>query len=136
MNDPTLTGGCSCGHIRFEVAGPIRFCCFCHCESCRTAAGGAFVPWATFDKSTFNITSGRMTLHRSTPGVTRGHCSQCGTSLTYEHEDRVGQIDITPSSFDDPSLFSPAAHIWVEDKLPWISIDDSLPQYARTVVPA
>ncbi|MDH3531587.1 MAG: GFA family protein [Gammaproteobacteria bacterium] len=134
MNDVILTGGCFCGDIRFEAAGPIRFCCFCHCESCRRAAGSAFVAWATFDKSSFNVISGQMTLHHSTPGVTRGHCSQCGTSLSYEHADRFGEIDITATSFDDPSPFAPAAHIWVEDKLPWVSIDDGLPQYAQTVV--
>jgi len=53
--------------------------------------------------------------------------------LTYEHEDREGQVDVTLTSFDDPSGFSPSAHIWVEDKLPWVTIDDGLPQYPQTV---
>lgn len=134
MTKPIFEGGCFCGDIRFTLSGPIKFCCFCHCESCRRAAGGAFVPWATFDKAGLTIRSGAMTLYSSSPGVIRGHCPRCGTSLTYEHEDRVGEIDLTPTSFDRPSLFSPVAHIWVEDRLPWISIDDDLPQYAKTVV--
>jgi hypothetical protein len=54
--------------------------------------------------------------------------------LTYEHEDRAGQIDVSLTSFDDPAEISPSAHIWVEDKLPWLIIDDGLPQYARWVV--
>ena len=132
MNDTRLTGGCFCRDIRFEVSGPIRYCCFCHCESCRKAAGGAFVAWATFDKSSFTVTSGTMALHRSSAKATRGHCARCGTSLTYEHEDRQGEIDITPTSFDDPSRFEPVAHIWVEDKLPWVRIDDDLPKYQTT----
>jgi len=65
--------------------------------------------------------------------ITRGLCRQCGTSLTYEREDRQGEIDVTLTSFDDPSQFSPTAHIWVEDKLPWIDITDGLPQYVKTV---
>lgn len=133
MQDPTLTGACFCGAIRFEVAGPILYCCFCHCESCRKASGGAYVPWATFDKTGLTITSGDLALHRSSPQAIRGHCAQCGTSLTYENERRAGEIDITPTSFDDLSRFTPAAHIWVEDKLPWVTIDDGLPQYAKTV---
>jgi hypothetical protein len=92
-----------------------------------------YVPWATFAKNAFVVTSGKMSEHHSSPQVTRGLCRQCGTSITYEHEDREGQIDVTLTSFDDPSQFSPEAHIWVDDKLPWVDIDDGLPQYARTV---
>jgi len=131
----TYSGRCFCGHVRFEVTGPEKFACFCHCESCRRAAGGVYVPWATFAKDTFVITSGDISKHHSAPGVTRGLCSICGTSLTYEHEDRYGQIDVTLTSFDDPSGFSPSAHIWVDDKLSWVIIDDGLPQYAQWVVP-
>lgn len=129
----TYAGHCFCGEVRFEVTGPARFVCFCHCKSCQRAAGGVYVPWATFAKTALVVTSGKMSEHHSSPQVTRGLCHQCGTSLTYEHEDRKGQIDVTLTSFDDPSQFSPKAHIWVEDKLPWVNIDDGLPQYARTI---
>ena len=129
----THTGRCFCGQLRFEVEGQARYACFCHCESCQRAAGGAYVPWATFDKSNFSVTSGEMTEHYSSPGVTRGHCRDCGSSLTYENEKRPGEIDITLTSFDDPSQFKPGAHIWVEDKAPWVTIDDDLPQYPQTV---
>ena len=128
------TGRCFCGDVVFQVTGPAKFACFCHCESCRRAAGGVYVPWATFAKDTFIVTSGSMHEHHSAPQVTRGLCSSCGTSLTYEHEDRAGQIDVTLTSFDDPSEFSPSAHIWVDDKLPWVTIDDGLPQYGQWVV--
>ncbi|NIL95133.1 MAG: GFA family protein [Woeseiaceae bacterium] len=128
----TLVGGCFCGDVRFAVEGPELYACFCHCESCRKSAGGAFVPWAIFPKDGFRLTSGTLTEHHSTPGVTRGHCSRCGTSLTYEHERRAGQIDITLTSFDDPAAINPREHVWVEDKLPWIEIGDDLPQLERT----
>jgi hypothetical protein len=133
MNERTLSGRCFCGNVSFEVSGPIKFACFCHCESCRRAAGGAYVPWGTFARDEFTLTSGTFTKHHSSPKVTRGHCSICGTSLTYEHEARAGQIDITLTSFDDPSQFAPEAHIWVEDRLPWVCIDDGLPQFEKTV---
>ena len=133
MSETTYSGRCFCGDLRFEIAGPAKFACFCHCESCRRAAGGVYVAWATFEKESFVVTMGNMLEHHSAPHVTRGLCSQCGTTLTYEHEDRRGEVDVTLTSFDDPSEISPAAHIWVEDKLPWVSIDDGLPRYARTV---
>jgi hypothetical protein len=34
---------------------------------------------------------------------------------------------------DDPRGFKPQAHIWVEDKLPWMVIGDGLPQYQKTL---
>jgi hypothetical protein len=129
----THEGGCFCGRIRFQVEGPEQFSCFCHCHSCQKAAGGPVVPWTTFAKDRFRLTSGEMAACHSSPGVTRGFCRDCGTSLTYEHVRRGGDVDITTTSFDDPSLFPPRVHIWVEDKAPWLSIGDELPQYQKTV---
>jgi hypothetical protein len=131
VNDTRYPGRCFCGDVKFTVTGPEKYACFCHCESCRRAAGGTSVPWATFAREDFLVTDGEMAAHRSTPGVTRGLCRVCGTSLTYENESRAGQIDVTLTSFDDPSAFSPRSHIWVEDKLPWVAIDDGLPQHEK-----
>ncbi len=128
----TYTGHCFCGNVTFQVEGPAKYACFCHCQSCQRASGAAYVPWATFDKRTLVLTSGRIAEHHSSPKVTRGICRNCGTSLTYEHEDRAGQVDITLTSFDDPGQFTPKAHIWVEDKAPWVTIGDDLPQFEKT----
>jgi hypothetical protein len=91
------------------------------------------VPWTTFAKDAFRLTAGEMAVCHSSPGVTRGFCRDCGTSLTYEHQKRFGEIDVTTTSFDDPSQFPPRAHIWVEDKAPWLVIGDELPQHPKTV---
>lgn len=131
MSNERHSGRCFCGDVTFAVDGAEKYACFCHCESCRRAAGGAFVPWATFARDKFEITSGEMALHHSTPGVIRGLCTRCGTSLTFETDARPGQIDVTLTSFDDPSQLEPRSHIWTEDKLPWIVIGDGLPQHKR-----
>ena len=62
--------------------------------------------------------------------MTRGFCADCGTSLTYRHEARHGEIDLTLASLDDPGLLTPQMHIWVEDKLAWVIIADDRPQFA------
>ena len=46
---------------------------------------------------------------------------------------RCHEIDLTLVSFEDASPYAPRAHIWVEDKLPWVHIDDGLPQYAQVI---
>jgi hypothetical protein len=111
------------------VAGDASNLCFCHCTSCRRAAGAVMVAWGTFNASDFSVTSGELTEVVTSPGVTRGHCAACGTSLTYRNEERPGEIDVTLATLDEPMALEPKAHIWVRDKLPWVRISDELPQY-------
>lgn len=129
----TVTGGCFCGQVRVEVEGPEKYACFCHCESCQRAAGAPVVAWATYLRGTFKVTSGEIHWHHSSPGVTRGICPNCGTSLTYENEKRPGEIDLTLNCLDDPTTPVLKAHIWTEDKQPWMKFDDGLPVYEKNV---
>lgn len=128
-----MTGHCLCGDIRFEVVGPEKFACLCYCESCQRAAGAPVVAWATYAREEFTVTHGNMHWHTSSPGVKRGICSNCGSSITYENEKRPGEIDITLNSLDEPDVPRLRAHIWTEDKQPWLHIGDDLPVYEKTV---
>ena len=133
MSDSAYSGRCFCGQVRFELTGKPAFACHCHCESCRRAAGAAFVTWVTFDLDGFSLTSGAIAEYRSSPGVRRGHCAACGTTITYAQDKRPEEIDIVVSSLDTTEGIEPEAHIWVEDKAPWLVINDDLPQYRTTV---
>ncbi len=127
-----VRGGCFCKQVRLEVEGPEKYACFCHCESCQRAAGAPVVAWATYAKRSFKVTGGSMHWHRSSPGVLRGICANCGTSLTYENERRPGEIDLTLDCLDDPTVPVLKAHIWTEDAQPWLKIDDGLPVFRKT----
>jgi hypothetical protein len=129
-----IFGRCFCEAIRFEVEGPEQFACFCYCESCQRAAGAPVVAWATYEKSSFKVTSGQLHWHRSSPGVTRGLCSNCGSAISYENTARQGEIDLTLNTLDNPDGPNPRAHIWTEDKQSWMSIGDDLPVYEKNIV--
>jgi hypothetical protein len=90
--------------------------------------------WATFAAPGFNLLSGQLTEMASSQGVLRGHCAACGSSLTYRNALRPGEIDVTLATLDDAAALPPVAHIWMQDKLPWVIIGDSLPRYL-TVMP-
>lgn len=77
------------------------------------------------------MTRGHLAEYRSAPAVLRGFCAQCGTSLTYRNERRAAEIDVTLASLDDPGALAPTMHVWVSDKLSWVSIGDRLPQFER-----
>jgi hypothetical protein len=126
-------GGCLCGAVRFALETEPMYACHCHCHSCQKAAGAPFVTWATFSDRGLSLAAGPIAEYRSSPGVTRGFCAECGTTLSYAHVDRPGEIDITLASLDEPGRISPLSHIWLEDKAPWLAIGDELPQFAQKV---
>jgi len=134
-HDNLRTGGCLCGAVRFEAAGPARNLNFCHCTSCRRAAGASPVAWGSFEWSRFRLTRGMLSIYQSSPQASRGFCVQCGGALTYRNRQWPAEIDIALASLDEPAALVPAMHIWVQDKLPWVQIADGQPQFA-TVPPA
>ena len=58
MSDTRYSGCCFCRRVRYELTGKPVFACHCHCESCRHAAGAAFVTWVSFDREALVLTSG------------------------------------------------------------------------------
>jgi hypothetical protein len=129
MNDSVYTGGCLCGAVRYEIKGTVANPCFCHCASCRRATGAPLVPWGTFARDAVRITQGTLSEFRSSPQVWRGFCTRCGTSLTYRREARAAEIDVTLATLDDPGAITPLMHVWVAERLPWVTIGDHLPQF-------
>jgi hypothetical protein len=130
MSEPLLRGGCLCGALRYEVSGAVDNPCYCHCASCRRAAGAPMVPWGTVARAGLRFTRGELREFRSSEQVWRGFCPECGTSLTYRREGRPAEIDVTLATLDDPQRVAPRMHVWVADKLPWTVIADDLPQHA------
>ena len=62
----------------------------------------------------------------------RSFAACCGTHLFFEDSKDSDTIDFTIVSLDDPTPFVPTKAIFLEDKLPWIVIDESLPSFQKT----
>lgn len=77
------------------------------------------------------IIAGTLAIHASSPGVERGFCAVCGTSLTYRRDNRPGLFDVTTGSLDTPEAFAPTKEIWLEQKLGWVASDETLPRYPQ-----
>jgi hypothetical protein len=84
-----------------------------------------------FPIESFRVTKGKLLERQSSPGTLRGHCARCGTTMTYRSERFPGEIDVTATCLDKPGTIRPDRHIWIEDKQPWVIIDDDLPRYER-----
>lgn len=117
-----ITGGCYCGKIRFTANGPPLYQANCHCANCRRAAGAQSVAWITVKPSEFRFEIGTPKRYRTDTGAHRTFCDSCGTSLTYENDDRPNEIDITTGSLDQPEEFAPNRDVFPEEKVSWVSL--------------
>ena len=128
-------GGCYCGAVRYEISGPPQWSAHCHCRSCQLALGGAFATWAKVAAEDFTVTKGEIKICEKTPGIKRGFCGACGTTLTYAAEGSVEGQDwqadawFSAASLDDPSIASPQTHVFVSNRQPWIKLADGLPTF-------
>ncbi|HWB07141.1 MAG TPA: GFA family protein [Verrucomicrobiales bacterium] len=130
MRPHVVQGGCLCGAIRFETTGAAYNVTHCHCSDCRRSSAAAFVTWATFRRSDFRVTQGTPRL-LPWAGRVRSFCASCGTPLTFMAAPAADEVDVTVCSFDNPDIFQPADHTWVEDRVSWVRTAGELPYYAR-----
>lgn len=122
-------GGCRCGEVRYRATAAPYATSLCHCRSCRLSAGAPSVAWVIFREEDVAIVSGHLAVHASSPGVERGFCARCGTSLTYTRANRPGFFDVTTASLDDPDALPPSKEIWTSERLAWVSAQPELPQF-------
>ncbi len=124
------TGGCLCGAVRYAIRGEVHLVYNCHCVDCRRASAAPYVSWVFCKQEVFEILQGTPS-EIEHAGRVRTFCSNCGTPLTFKNPQYPDDIDVTACSLDDPALFPPKGHLWVEDKVSWIELNDGLPQFER-----
>jgi hypothetical protein len=124
-----LNGACQCEKVRYEIRAALTSQCFCHCRSCRRASGAPFVAWGTVSVNNFTLARGNLSFYASSEKVQRGFCRHCGSCLTYAHAASPDTVDIALATIDESHLVRPEFHIWLDDKLEWVVINDGLPTY-------
>ena len=127
-------GGCLCGAVRYRaVAGESRTVTHCHCRMCRKATGGSFVTWAEFPAGDFVYTEGQAKTFRSSDLAERAFCGRCGCQLTYRAVgDPAGLAEavwVALGGMDRPGDIEPTHHIFTDDQLPGLRLDDDLPRW-------
>lgn len=119
-----LTGGCSCGAIRYEVSDLPLALYTCNCTECQTASGSAFalnMPVATKDlRFTKGQPKGWQRINSSGAKVTAWFCADCGARLYGEREGRPESMTLRAGTLDDTSWLEPAAHIFMRSAQPWV----------------
>jgi hypothetical protein len=130
VNYVELTGGCLCGGTRYELTSAPFSLGDCHCIDCRRSAGAPVVTWGSVYRKDLRMIRGEPRKIRHA-GRIRSFAACCGTHLFFEETNDSETIDVTIASLDDPTPFAPQKVIWLEDKLPWVRLDESLPHFQK-----
>lgn len=134
-----LTGGCRCGACRYTLdydMAPASYAC--HCLNCQTMSGGGFGLQALVPLSRFAITGDLIDWTRpNSRGSVVAHwfCAECKTRLHSTSEERPGVTLLRAGTLDDSSGLTPAAHMWVKRKLPWIGLPADSETYDEGIPP-
>lgn len=126
-----IRGSCLCKSVRYEVRGPLGRASHCHCSMCRKAHGAAFATYARVKRSDFALLAGQehIATYRSSPGVARTFCRNCGSTLQFVTDARPESFALALGTLDDDPGVRPALHIFAGSKAPWYDITDGLPEH-------
>lgn len=117
-----LTGRCLCGAVRFQAEAPPKWTAYCHCESCRRHTGAPVSAYAGFEREAVRWTAAPPAKFASSPGVERGFCSVCGSTLTYEGERWPSEIHLHVGAFDQPEVVAPTGEANPGERIAWLHL--------------
>lgn len=123
-----LSGGCMCGAVRYEAAGPFRPPIACHCEQCRRWSGHFLAATAVHDDRLSIPDASRLHWYRSSDAARRGFCGACGSALFWQ-ELGSGQTAIMCGSMDAPTGLQLTRHIFTAEAGDYYRLDDDLPKH-------
>lgn len=128
----TISGGCHCGAVRYEVQGEALTHALCHCTDCRKCAGAPMVAWTMYPIDAVKVTKGEPKIYHSSENGRRHFCADCGTGVFYINAVVLpGIIDIQSATYDNPDAVAPQAHIQVAERITWMEQAHGLPTFER-----
>ena len=119
------TAQCRCGQLRAVVTGePVRIS-VCHCLYCKRRSGSAFAAQARWPDTNVSI-SGESKLWSCVgeSGATAifRFCPECGSTVSYVHDDMPGVTAIAIGAFADPDFPPPEYSVYEERMHKWVTI--------------
>ncbi len=128
-----VTGGCLCGTIRYECTHELSNIVVCHCRDCRKASGTGASHNAVAPTENVRLTKGEpKTFSKAADSgrvLKRYFCGDCGTQLFSQRVETPGMMVLKVGSLDEPESLKLGMNIWTGSALPWIHIDESIPNH-------
>ena len=117
-----IQGSCLCGQVRYEIRGAIEYASRCWCTMCQKQHGSAFGLYANLASADFVIVQGedKVARYPSSPGIERGFCQVCGSSLTWQDAGTRDRIAVALGTFDTPYGEKVTRDLHLESKPGWM----------------
>ncbi len=131
----TITGGCACGAIRYELSADPSFIVNCYCRDCQRSSGAAMASIMAAPKTALKVLSGDARPYTVTGDsgkkVTRSFCATCGSPMFTMLEAVPDIIGIKISSLDDPNRHKPGMSIYTSSAPQWAPMSENLPKFPK-----
>lgn len=134
----SLTGGCNCGAVRYEITSPLVSANYCHCTRCQRRTGTAASANARVKPGSFQVLTGtdRLRAWKPPDGAEKWFCGDCGSALFSRVSGDTEQIGVRLGTLDADPGIRPSTHNYVAYAAVWEEIpDDGLPRYPETPPP-
>ena len=125
---PPITGHCLCGDITYRATVSPNWQEHCHCESCRRATASGFTSFLGIANGHWEWTGMPPATYASSPGTWRDFCPRCGTQMAYRTTRYPDETHFYAATLDAPETFAPTGHVHTAERLPWVHLNDGLPQ--------
>ena len=132
MTPPSLSGGCLCGAVRYELTEPPVSASYCHCRRCQRRTGTAASAQARVAPGSLRIVEGADLVREWAPadGWPKCFCSVCGGALWSRSPTDAGVFSVRLGTFDDDPGIRPQHRQFVAYAAAWEPLpDDGLPRY-------
>ncbi len=127
-NDQSLTGGCICGQVKYQIIDKPLFTQACHCKDCKVLTGSSYVVNSSILENTL-IVEGEVSSTELKAGSGASYktyfCTKCGTYVYADYDSAVGRLTVRTKTLNNSEKFPPQVHIFTKDKDPWLN----LPEY-------
>lgn len=131
MADGSITGGCSCGAVRYSFTGAPITARVCWCRLCQYLGAGSGTVNVGFSTEAMTV-DGELADYEAVADsgnkMHRRFCPKCGTHLFSEAEVRPHVVFVRAGSLDDPNIAQPIETIWAAEAPDYACISEDYPR--------
>ena len=120
-----MEGGCTCGQVRYRLAGKPLIVHACHCRWCQRETGTAFAHNALYeaDRVTHLTAEPEIveTPSLSGKGQKIARCPNCHVAVWSNYAGAGSAVRfVRVGTADEPDRMAPDIHIYISSKQPWV----------------
>ena len=124
-----MEGGCTCGHVRYRLAGKPLIVHACHCSWCQRETGTAHALNALYEADHVEHLKAEPEFIQTPSASGRGQriarCPNCKVAIWSNYPQSGPMVRfVRVGTMDNPGEYPPDIHIFTSSKLPWVTFPD------------